>query len=125
MYAIKRFNLILDQKCRFIIQIKLHIASCFQTILTHSKSRVVLQAMKEAVANNKIFEVYVTSSSPDNIGYILLLCLFLSHISYKSPVLKKKTKVIRILSEIIILFFKQQRDVRELKEAGHIVHDDP
>ncbi|XP_072756679.1 translation initiation factor eIF2B subunit alpha [Anoplolepis gracilipes] len=38
------------------------------TILTHSKSRVVLQAMKEAAANNKIFEVYVTSSSPDNIG---------------------------------------------------------
>ncbi|KAL6268822.1 translation initiation factor eIF-2B subunit alpha [Pogonomyrmex barbatus] len=37
-------------------------------ILTHSKSRVVLQAMKEAAANNKIFEVYVTSSSPDNSG---------------------------------------------------------
>lgn len=38
------------------------------TILTHSKSRVVLQAMKEAAASNKIFEVYVTSSSPDNKG---------------------------------------------------------
>ncbi|XP_011148255.1 translation initiation factor eIF-2B subunit alpha isoform X1 [Harpegnathos saltator] len=37
-------------------------------ILTHSKSRVVLQAMKEAAASNKIFEVYVTSSSPDNSG---------------------------------------------------------
>ncbi|XP_067209833.1 translation initiation factor eIF2B subunit alpha isoform X2 [Linepithema humile] len=38
------------------------------TILTHSKSRVVLKAMKEAVESNKIFEVYVTSSSPDNSG---------------------------------------------------------
>ncbi|KAG7213772.1 hypothetical protein KM043_002994 [Ampulex compressa] len=37
-------------------------------ILTHSKSRVVLQAMKEAAANNKIFGVFVTSSSPDNSG---------------------------------------------------------
>ncbi|XP_024938357.1 translation initiation factor eIF-2B subunit alpha isoform X2 [Cephus cinctus] len=40
-------------------------------ILTHSKSRVVLQAMKEAVANKKIFEVYVTASSPDNSGEIM------------------------------------------------------
>lgn len=39
-----------------------------QKILTHSKSRVVLQAMKEAVESNKIFEVYVTCSSPDNSG---------------------------------------------------------
>ncbi|XP_076766297.1 eukaryotic translation initiation factor 2B subunit alpha isoform X3 [Xylocopa sonorina] len=37
-------------------------------ILTHSKSRVVLQALKEAVKSNKIFEVYVTCSSPDNSG---------------------------------------------------------
>lgn len=45
----------------------------YQTILTHSKSRVVLQAMKEAAANNKIFEVYVTSTSPDNNGYVKFL----------------------------------------------------
>ncbi|EZA48283.1 Translation initiation factor eIF-2B subunit alpha [Ooceraea biroi] len=45
-----------------------HFITDGSTILTHSKSRVVLQAMKEAAANNKIFEVYVTSSSPDNIG---------------------------------------------------------
>ncbi|KAL0271801.1 UNVERIFIED_CONTAM: hypothetical protein PYX00_008787 [Menopon gallinae] len=38
-------------------------------ILTHSKSRVVLQAMKEAVNANKQFEVYVTCSAPDNSGY--------------------------------------------------------
>lgn len=37
-------------------------------ILTHSKSRVVFQAMKEAAAANKIFEVYVTTSAPDDSG---------------------------------------------------------
>ncbi|XP_015113135.1 translation initiation factor eIF-2B subunit alpha isoform X2 [Diachasma alloeum] len=37
-------------------------------ILTHSKSRVVLHAMKEAAANHKIFQVYVTYSAPDNSG---------------------------------------------------------
>ncbi|KAH0568246.1 translation initiation factor eIF-2B subunit alpha [Cotesia glomerata] len=48
------------------------LASSFITdgckILTHSKSRVVLLALKEAAANNKIFHVYVTRSAPDNIG---------------------------------------------------------
>jgi len=29
--------------------------------------------MKEAAASNKIFEVYVTSTSPDNNGYVKLL----------------------------------------------------
>lgn len=43
----------------------------YQTILTHSKSRVVLQAMKEAAESKKIFEVYVTSTSPDNNGYVI------------------------------------------------------
>lgn len=37
-------------------------------ILVHSKSRVVLQAMKEAVNLNKRFEVFVTRSSPDHSG---------------------------------------------------------
>ncbi|KAJ8675220.1 hypothetical protein QAD02_011006 [Eretmocerus hayati] len=37
-------------------------------ILTHSRSRVVLKTMKEAAANNKLFEVYVTESSPDSSG---------------------------------------------------------
>lgn len=40
-----------------------------QKILTHSKSRVVLQTMKEAAASNKIFQVYVTQSAPDYSGY--------------------------------------------------------
>ncbi|KAK6644410.1 hypothetical protein RUM43_000677 [Polyplax serrata] len=48
------------------------LASAFITdgskILTHSKSRVVLQAMKEAVNTNKRFEVFVTTSAPDNSG---------------------------------------------------------
>ncbi|KAI5646872.1 initiation factor 2 subunit family domain-containing protein [Phthorimaea operculella] len=37
-------------------------------ILTHSRSRVVLQAMLEAAKANKRFQVYVTMSSPDNSG---------------------------------------------------------
>ncbi|XP_076297598.1 eukaryotic translation initiation factor 2B subunit alpha [Lasioglossum baleicum] len=37
-------------------------------ILTHSKSRVVLQALTDAAASGKIFEVYVTCSAPDNSG---------------------------------------------------------
>jgi len=37
-------------------------------VLTHSRSRVVLEAMKEAARNKRRFEVYVTSSSPDNSG---------------------------------------------------------
>ncbi|XP_023943571.1 translation initiation factor eIF-2B subunit alpha [Bicyclus anynana] len=37
-------------------------------ILTHSRSRVVLQAMLEAAEDNKRFEVFVTMSCPDNSG---------------------------------------------------------
>ncbi|XP_049870807.1 translation initiation factor eIF-2B subunit alpha [Pectinophora gossypiella] len=37
-------------------------------ILTHSRSRVVLQAMLEAANANTRFEVYVTMSCPDNSG---------------------------------------------------------
>ncbi|XP_046391998.1 translation initiation factor eIF-2B subunit alpha [Ischnura elegans] len=37
-------------------------------VLTHSKSRVVLQALKEAALQNKRFEVYVTHSTLDNSG---------------------------------------------------------
>ncbi|XP_063220797.1 translation initiation factor eIF2B subunit alpha isoform X2 [Bacillus rossius redtenbacheri] len=37
-------------------------------ILTHSRSRNVLLAMKEAAKANKSFEVYVTKSSPDSSG---------------------------------------------------------
>lgn len=37
-------------------------------ILTHSKSRVVFQAMKEAADANKRFQVYVTISAPDSSG---------------------------------------------------------
>ncbi|CAH2085653.1 unnamed protein product [Euphydryas editha] len=37
-------------------------------ILTHSRSRVVLQAMLEAAKANKRFEVFVTMSCPDNSG---------------------------------------------------------
>lgn len=53
-----------------IFSITLYCLIFYQIILTHSKSRVVLQAMKEAAASNKTFEVYVTSSSPDNNGYV-------------------------------------------------------
>ncbi|XP_011705769.1 PREDICTED: translation initiation factor eIF-2B subunit alpha [Wasmannia auropunctata] len=51
-----------------VAKVAAHFITDGSTILTHSKSRVVLQAMKEAAASNKIFEVYVTSSSPDNSG---------------------------------------------------------
>ncbi|XP_066997961.1 translation initiation factor eIF2B subunit alpha [Anabrus simplex] len=37
-------------------------------ILTHSKSRNVLEAMKEAAKAHKRFEVYVTTSCPDSSG---------------------------------------------------------
>lgn len=37
-------------------------------VLTHSKSRVVLHAMKEAARANKRFEVFITISSPDSSG---------------------------------------------------------
>ncbi|KAJ8718918.1 hypothetical protein PYW07_016474 [Mythimna separata] len=40
-------------------------------ILTHSRSRVVLQAMLEAAKSNKRFKVYVTMSSPDNSGVLM------------------------------------------------------
>ncbi|CAH2981715.1 unnamed protein product [Chilo suppressalis] len=40
-------------------------------ILTHSRSRVVLQAMVEAARANKRFEVYVTMSCPDNSGELM------------------------------------------------------
>ncbi|PSN39598.1 hypothetical protein C0J52_06897 [Blattella germanica] len=39
-------------------------------VLTHSKSRVVLHAMKEAARANKRFEVFVTISSPDSSGCV-------------------------------------------------------
>lgn len=38
------------------------------TILTHSKSRVVLQVLKEAAAAKKRFNVFITESLPDNSG---------------------------------------------------------
>ncbi|XP_054275214.1 translation initiation factor eIF-2B subunit alpha-like [Macrosteles quadrilineatus] len=37
-------------------------------ILTHSRSRVVLQTMKEAADSHRRFKVYVTKSSPDSSG---------------------------------------------------------
>lgn len=37
-------------------------------ILTHSKSRVVLQMLKEAAKSNKRFQVFVTESHPDQSG---------------------------------------------------------
>lgn len=37
-------------------------------ILTHSKSRVVLQTLRKAHKQNKSFEVFVTISAPDNSG---------------------------------------------------------
>ncbi|XP_031763822.2 translation initiation factor eIF-2B subunit alpha isoform X2 [Galleria mellonella] len=40
-------------------------------ILTHSRSRVVLQAMLEAAKANKRFQVFVTMSCPDNSGELM------------------------------------------------------
>ncbi|XP_022919605.1 translation initiation factor eIF2B subunit alpha [Onthophagus taurus] len=37
-------------------------------VLTHSRSRVVLQTLKEAARQNKHFHVYITMSAPDNNG---------------------------------------------------------
>ncbi|KAL3276546.1 hypothetical protein HHI36_011921 [Cryptolaemus montrouzieri] len=37
-------------------------------VLTHSRSRVVLQTLREAAKQNKKFEVYVTISEPDKSG---------------------------------------------------------
>ncbi|XP_012163246.1 translation initiation factor eIF-2B subunit alpha isoform X1 [Bombus affinis] len=51
-----------------VAKVAAHFIKDGSKILTHSKSRVVLQAMKGAVESNKIFEVYVTCSSPDNSG---------------------------------------------------------
>ncbi|XP_074649155.1 translation initiation factor eIF2B subunit alpha-like [Tubulanus polymorphus] len=39
-----------------------------KTILTHSRSRVVLQIFKDAVAENRRFRVFVTESLPDRTG---------------------------------------------------------
>ena len=44
-----------------------------QTILTHSRSRVVLQLMREAVEAKKRFNVYVTESLPDASGSVISL----------------------------------------------------
>ncbi|XP_034248893.1 translation initiation factor eIF-2B subunit alpha [Thrips palmi] len=49
-------------------------------ILTHSKSRVVLQTMKEAAKANKRFTVFVTQSSPDKSGEIMCKELEAAHI---------------------------------------------
>lgn len=40
------------------------------TILTHCRSRVVMQAMKAAAKENKRFSVYVTESNPNKSGYL-------------------------------------------------------
>ncbi|XP_008184366.1 eIF2B-alpha protein-like isoform X1 [Acyrthosiphon pisum] len=44
-------------------------------ILTHSKSRVVLEAMKLAVNSQKRFHVFVSESSPDKSGIEMYDCL--------------------------------------------------
>eukprot|EP00794_Sanderia_malayensis_P014409 gene14409-15910_t len=41
------------------------------TILTHSKSRVVYQLLKEATEQNKRFNVYITESLPDKSGHMM------------------------------------------------------
>ncbi|GAB1608154.1 translation initiation factor eIF-2B subunit alpha-like [Argonauta hians] len=41
------------------------------TILTHSRSRVVLQVLKEAARDKKRFNVFVTESRPDESGRVL------------------------------------------------------
>lgn len=44
-------------------------------ILTHSKSRVVLEAMKLAVKSQKRFHVFISESSPDKSGIEMYNCL--------------------------------------------------
>ncbi|XP_065831136.1 translation initiation factor eIF2B subunit alpha-like [Oscarella lobularis] len=41
------------------------------TILTHSRSRVVLNMLQEAAKANKRFTIFVTESQPDKSGYIM------------------------------------------------------
>ena len=51
---------------------KITVPVTFQTILTHSRSRVVLQVLKAAVQSKHRFTVYVTGSQPDKAGLVAL-----------------------------------------------------
>ncbi|KAK5649918.1 hypothetical protein RI129_000947 [Pyrocoelia pectoralis] len=53
-------NKIKKLACQFIVD--------GSRILTHSRSRVVLHALKEAAEQNRYFEVFVTKSAPDDSG---------------------------------------------------------
>lgn len=50
------------------ISVLIYASYHFQNILTHSRSRVVLQTMVEAKRQGKNFHVFVTISAPDNSG---------------------------------------------------------
>ncbi|CAH0673888.1 unnamed protein product [Spodoptera exigua] len=54
-----------------IANIAAHAINDGYRILTHSRSRVVLQAMLQAAKANKRFKVYVTMSGPDNSGLLM------------------------------------------------------
>lgn len=84
--------------------------SFYQIILTHSKSRVVLQAMKEAAENNKIFEVYVTSSSPNCSGYVCII-FTIENISFNTC----KWVVNYIL---VFIIFKREEMCKSLTKLG-------
>jgi len=49
---------------------------CWQRILTHAYSRVVLRVLEAAVEAKKRFSVYVTESQPDQAGQVLIYLFF-------------------------------------------------
>ena len=62
---------LLHEMCLMMV-VKCSFLFTLQTILTHSRSRVVLQLLTEAARANKWFKVYVTESLPDRAGCALL-----------------------------------------------------
>lgn len=58
----------LDEARGKIVKLATRFINDGSRILTHSRSRVVLQTLKEAARMNKRFHVYVTISAPDNSG---------------------------------------------------------
>ena len=46
-----------------------------QTILTHSRSRVVLRLLQEASNSGKRITVFITTSTIDGTGYVFIILL--------------------------------------------------
>ncbi|KAG5898584.1 hypothetical protein JTB14_016596 [Gonioctena quinquepunctata] len=58
----------LDEARGKIVKLAANFIEDGSRILTHSRSRVVLQTLRKAHKQNKKFEVFLTISAPDNIG---------------------------------------------------------